>query len=80
MKTLIMSLCLLPLSVGATLKSSDNARATTEPGPIAVIGSGLIFVSLIASSTRKRKGAKRSSHGRAIAPTLTSEMSRGIMS
>lgn len=55
--TLLMCLCSLQFCVGATSASSDNAppSSTTEPGPIAMIGSGLIFVSLVASSTRKRK-------------------------
>ncbi len=55
--TLLICLCLSRLTLGATSKSSDTAQppATSEPGPIAMIGSGLIFISLVASSTRKRK-------------------------
>lgn len=55
MKNLItLFLCLCSLRLCATTLP-DNAPSTNEPGPIATIGSGLIFVSLIASSTRKRK-------------------------
>lgn len=54
-RTVFMCLCILPPSVEAS--SGSATPSATESGPIAMIGSGLIFVSLVASSTRKRKGS-----------------------
>jgi N-acetylglucosamine kinase-like BadF-type ATPase len=42
--------------ITADASFANSSQAAPESGMIAIIGSGLIFVSLVAGSTRKRKG------------------------
>jgi hypothetical protein len=61
--TVFLFLCMLPaLASGITPNASfaNSSEATPESGSIAIIGSGLIFISLVAGSTRKRKRTESS--------------------
>jgi hypothetical protein len=47
-----------PMNASVT-QSGLDAEIAPEPGPLAMIGSGLVFLSLIASATRKRKKSNK---------------------
>jgi hypothetical protein len=61
--TVFLFLCMLPILASGITPDASFAKiseATPESGSIAIIGSGLIFISLVAGSTRKRKRTESS--------------------